>query len=154
MDTAERRVQEDGAPGEGKERLKTSLQAFQVRHKPHWVLQRGWGQNNIDDLNMEDTQAVEDIQPTEPASERVNMEDTLAEEDLQPAEPASEKANMEDTLVEENLQPGVPDLQPAEPASCGLWPDVAGNDRARWSCVLQQHAHHILRFWLQLPFPS
>ncbi|KAG5267384.1 hypothetical protein AALO_G00221130 [Alosa alosa] len=96
MDTAEKRVQEDGAPGELKERLQSSLWAFQVRRKPHWVLQSGRGQNSIDGLNMEDTQAGEDIRPTEPASEKANMEDTLAEEDL---------------------QSGEPDLQLAEPAS-------------------------------------
>ncbi|KAG5269481.1 hypothetical protein AALO_G00202490 [Alosa alosa] len=68
MDTAERRVQED----ELKERLKYSLQTFRVRRKPHWVLQRGWGQNNMDELNMNDTQAGEDLQPAEPANENAN----------------------------------------------------------------------------------
>ncbi|XP_041956754.1 uncharacterized protein LOC121715283 [Alosa sapidissima] len=90
LDTAdsERRVQEDGAPGELNERLKYSLWAFQERPKPHWVLQRGWGQNTMDDLNM-DTLAEEDLQPAESANERANMEETLAVEDLQSAEPAS-----------------------------------------------------------------
>ncbi|XP_048111657.1 uncharacterized protein LOC125302490 [Alosa alosa] len=115
VDTAERRMQEDGAPGELKERLKSSLRAVQVRRKPHWVLQRGWGQNK-----MEDTQAGEELQPTQPASEKANMEDTLLEENLQPAEPVSEKAKMKD-------------LQPAEPASWvvaygQMWQEITEQD--------------------------
>ncbi|XP_041917344.1 uncharacterized protein LOC121681592 isoform X3 [Alosa sapidissima] len=112
VDTAGRRMQEDG---ELKERLKSSLRAVQVKRKPHWVLQRAWGQNK-----MEDTQAEEDLQPTEPASEKANMEDTLLEENLQPAEPASEKAKMED-------------LQPTEPASWvvaygQMWQEITEQD--------------------------
>ncbi|XP_041919117.1 uncharacterized protein LOC121683545 isoform X3 [Alosa sapidissima] len=96
VDTAERRVQEVGAPGELKERLKSHVRAFRVRRKPYWVPQRGWGQNNMNDMNTEDTQARKDLRPTEAASEKVNVENTLVEEDLQPDEPV---------------------LQPAEPAS-------------------------------------
>ncbi|XP_041951621.1 uncharacterized protein LOC121711846 isoform X2 [Alosa sapidissima] len=87
VDTTQgRRQQEDGAPGKLQDRMKASLQAFEERRKPYWVLQR---EKNMDDINREASQARGDLQPGEPATEKVNMEDTEAGEDLQPDEPAS-----------------------------------------------------------------
>ncbi|KAG5277103.1 hypothetical protein AALO_G00113560 [Alosa alosa] len=112
--------------------MKASLQAFEERRKPYWVLQR---EKNMDDINREASQARGDLQPGEPATEKVNMEDTVAGEDLQPDEPATDLGSSYPAPVEGSLDTEAgEDAQPDEPASwvvtnAQMWQKMAQDGR-------------------------
>ena len=84
------------ANAELQERLKSSVQAFEEKRKPRWVV----------------------LQPAEPAGQaEVMMENTEAGEDLNPAKQPRDMASMKNTQLGENPQHGELGLQADEPAS-------------------------------------